>query len=205
MLLCDIGNTSYYFYDGSSTQRYDIHDFVPEEITKQVCYINVNANVHQRLKELENWMDLGLHVRRDAYYETMGIDRIMACEAVEEGVVMDAGSAITVDVMQQGIYQGGFIYPGVKAMHNAYAALSSRLEYAFNFDIDLGKMPKNSQDAITYGFLATLKAAVMRFDAPLILTGGDASLLAPHFPDAVIDELLLFKGMQKIIDKGHLC
>ena len=205
MFLCDIGNSTYHFFDGEKESRYDVRTFNPEDIKERVYYINVNATLSARLQALENWMDLGLHVRCDAYYDTMGIDRIVACEAVDNGVILDAGSAITVDWMHHGAYQGGFIYPGVKAMRQAYKGLSKRLDYVFNFDIDLGKMPKNSQDAISYGFLATLKAAVMNYNAPLVLTGGDAALLAPHFPGAGVDAQLLFKGMKKIIDKGRLC
>jgi type III pantothenate kinase len=205
MLLCDIGNTSYHFYNEREDYRVNIDDFDPLTCKEDVYYINVNAKVDPLLKELKNWIDLSLHVRWQKYYDTMGIDRIMACEAVQNALIIDAGSAITVDIVKDGVHQGGFITPGVKIMRETYVKLSSRLDYSFNFDIDLDKMPKNSQDAITYGFLATLKAEVERHKMPVILTGGDAKRLHAIFPEAKIERLLLFHGMQTIIKKGGLC
>jgi type III pantothenate kinase len=205
MLLCDIGNTSYHFYDGGNDYREDVKSFDPLTCKERVYYINVNAKLEQRLKKLENWIDLALHVRWENYYETMGIDRIIACEAIEYGLIIDAGSAITVDIVKEGMHQGGYITPGISKMGECYATLSSRLKYSFNFDLDLDKMPKNSQDAITYGFLGTLKAEVMRHKMPLILTGGDAQTLHKIFPEATLEPLLLFRGMERLIKKGGLC
>ncbi len=205
MLLCDIGNTSYHFFDEKDDYREDVNSFNPLTCKEKVYYINVNADVASKLKDLDNWIDLSLHVRWENYYKTMGIDRVIACEAVENALIIDAGSAITVDIVKDGIFQGGFITAGVEAMRETYVRVSSKLDYSFNFDIDLDKMPKNSQDAITYGFLAPLRAEVMRHNMPIILTGGNAKELKKIFPKARIDKLLLFRGMQKIIKKGKLC
>jgi len=205
MLLCDIGNTSYHFYDGTKDYREDVESYDPLTCKKRVFYINVNARLQERLETLENWIDLALHVRWEKYYETMGIDRVMACEAVEDALIIDAGSAITVDIVKESRHQGGYITPGLSIMSETYARLSSRLEYSFNFDLDLDKMPKNSRDAITYGFLGTLRAEVMRHEIPIILTGGDAQKLQTIFPEARLEPLLLFRGMQRLIQKGGLC
>ena len=205
MLLCDIGNTSYHFYNDKDDYREDVLCFNPLTCKERVYYINVNSSVTPKIKNLDNWIDLSLYVKRENYYDTMGIDRIAACEAVENALIIDAGSAITVDIVKSGIFQGGFITLGVEAMREAYKRVSNKLDYSFNFDIDLDKMPKNSRDAITYGFLAPLKAEVMRHNMPVILTGGNAKDLLGIFPEARVDELLLFHGMQKIIKKGRLC
>jgi type III pantothenate kinase len=141
MLLCDIGNTSLHFFDGKKDYKEDVVAFSIDNYKEQVYYINVNPNLHVNLKQAKNWIDLKLHVNYAHYYETMGIDRIMACEAVSDGIIIDAGSAITVDVMDRGVYIGGFIYPGVDAMQKSYKNISSRLDYAFNFELNLDKMP----------------------------------------------------------------
>lgn len=205
MLLCDIGNTSYHFYDGVHEKKEDAASFDPRAIKEKVYYICVNAKVHAKLKNLPNWIDLSLYVDRSNYYETMGIDRIVACEAIQSGIVIDAGSAITVDKVQEGVFMGGFIYPGVRAMEQTYKNISSALDYSFNYKVDLDKMPKNSQDAISYGYLKPLQAEVLSHNTELILTGGDAHKLSCVFPHATIDELLLFGGMQKIIQRAKLC
>ncbi len=199
MLLCDIGNTSYHFLDDSRDYRESVTAFNPSSITQKVYYISVNSSVGKVLNTLENWINLKPHVDMNSYYETMGIDRIFACEAIENGVIVDAGSAITVDVVKDGKFQGGFIYPGISAMSKTYENISPALTYPFNFELDLGRLPKNSGDAISYGFLKTLYSEVVSYDMKIFLTGGDALELAKIFQTAQIDKALLFKGMKKVL------
>ena len=135
----------------------------------------------------------------------MGIDRIVACESIIDGLIIDAGSAITVDVVKGGVFEGGFIYPGVNAMAQTYKNISIALDYSFNFELDLGKMPKNSQDAISYGYLKTLYSEVMSHNIDIFLTGGDANKFAKIFPDAKVDDKLIFSGMKKIMKRAQLC
>lgn len=205
MLLCDIGNTTYHFFDEKKSYKEDAKLFNPLLIKERVFYICVNAEVKERIKGLENWVDLSLYVDRKKYYETMGIDRIMACEAIAHGVVVDVGSAITVDRVRESVFEGGFIYAGVRAMQSCYKNISVALEYSFNFELDLDKMPKNSRDAISYGYLKPFCAEVLSYGMPIYLTGGDAKLFESFFADAVVDDTLLFKGMKNIMKKANLC
>ena len=209
-MLCDIGNTSYHFLDGEFLDgeddfKKDVESFNPSEIEKKVYYISVNHKISRKLSNLKNWINLEPYVEREKYYKTMGIDRIVALEMIENGIIIDAGSAITVDVKKNGVFEGGFIYPGVRFMQQTYENISQALTYSFNFELNLDKMPKNSQDAISYGFLGTLYREVMQHNLPVILTGGDAKLLAKIFPNAKINETLLFDAMKKIIKEAQLC
>jgi len=205
MILCDIGNTSYHFLDGDAEYKRDVKSFIPSAYQDKVYYISVNSEVNKKLHGLKNWIDISSYVDKSQYYESMGIDRIFSCEAIESGVVVDAGSAITVDIVKNGNFMGGFIYPGVNAMRETYKKISPALDYSFNFDLELDIMPKNSQDAISYGFLKTLFTEVSSYDMPIILTGGDASLLQKVFKTAIVENELIFKGMKKIIKKAKLC
>jgi len=205
MLLCDIGNTSYHFLNGETDYKEDVKTFNPNAITNKVYYICVNPHAKKTLKDLDNWIDLSWHVEMKNYYDTMGIDRIFACESISDGVIVDAGSAITVDVVQNGIFQGGFIYPGIKAMGETYKNISSVLDYSFNFELYLDKMPKNSRDAISYGFLKTLHTEVISHNKVIYLTGGDADKFAKIFPHAKIEANLIFNGMKKIMKKAKIC
>jgi len=90
-------------------------------------------------------------------------------------------------------------------MQKAYADISPRLGYSFNFDLDLDKMPKNSRDAVSYGYLRLLYSEIERHDGELYVTGGDAQNIAKLFDNANVDELLIFKGMKKLIQKAGLC
>lgn len=199
MFLCDIGNTSFHFLKADEDYKKDVKSFDSSSITEEVFYICVNPQLREVIKLLKNWIDLSLHVDMSKYYETMGIDRIMACEAISDGIIIDAGSAITVDIVKNGKYEGGFIYPGVKAMSQTYKNISSALDYSFNFECDLDIMPKNSQDSISYGYLKTLYSEVMSHNMKIFLTGGDAKEFAKIFPDAEIDEKLIFSGMKNIM------
>jgi type III pantothenate kinase len=205
MLLCDIGNTSYHFLDDTKEYKEDAKNFDPATIKEKVFYICVNPQAKSLLQNLANWIDIAAFIDKTPYYATMGIDRIVACEYIQEGIVLDAGSAITVDLVKEGVFQGGFIYPGIRAMQACYTNISSALAYPFNFELDLGKMPKNSTDAISYGYIKTLKGEVDALAHEVYLTGGDARKFAKIFPNAVVDERLLFKSMQKIIKKAKLC
>lgn len=207
MLLCDVGNTSYHFYDEASGTDYkeDAAAFDPSSVAGPVFYINVNAAVQPKLDALKSWVDLRQFVDWGRYYATIGIDRVMACEAINEGIIVDAGSAITVDLVKAGQFEGGFIYPGLAALRKTYREISPRLESSFNFDMQLDKMPKNTKDAISYGALGLLAKEVRSYELPVYLTGGDASALMPLFAAPVHEPLLLFSGMKKIIQKAGLC
>ncbi len=205
MLLCDIGNTSYHFLDGELSFKKSVASFNPLKMKEKIYYISVNKKVNSELAGLVNWINLAAYIDMSHYYDTMGIDRIVACEMVKNGVIIDAGSAITVDVVKNGHFEGGFIYPGVVAMQKSYENISPALAYSFNFDLALDIMPKNSQDAISYGYLKTLYSEVMSHKMPIILTGGDAKLFKKIFKDAKVDEELIFKGMKKIIQKADIC
>lgn len=199
MLLCDIGNTSYHFLDAKRDYKKDTQTFDPSTIKEEVHYICVNPKIKIILKELPNWIDISTKLDMSKYYETMGVDRMVASEAIENGIIIDAGSAVTVDVVKDGVFQGGFIYPGLNAMSKTYKDISCALDYPFNFEINLNKLPKNSTDAISYGYLKTLHAEVTSRNMNIILTGGDAKEFAKIFVDAKVDEGLIFKGMKKLI------
>ncbi|MDQ7061700.1 MAG: type III pantothenate kinase [Sulfurimonas sp.] len=142
MLLCDIGNTSYHFQNSSHDYKENVDTFKPSSIQEKVYYICVNPKLIKLLQSLENWIDLSNFIDMKNYYESMGIDRIFACQTIKNGVIIDAGSAITVDVVNDGVFQGGFIYPGTVEMHEAYKNISSALDYPFNYEFDLAVLPK---------------------------------------------------------------
>jgi type III pantothenate kinase len=179
--------------------------FDPSSLKEKVFYICVNPTIKLLLEKLDNWINIAAFIDMSEYYATMGIDRIVACEFIRDGVIVDAGSAITVDLVKNGLFAGGFIYPGINAMSQTYKNISSALDYPFNFELDLGKMPKNSADAISYGYIKTLFCEVSALDAQIYLTGGDALRFAKVFPDAKVDERLIFKSMTQIIKKAKLC
>jgi len=205
MTLCDIGNTTADIYENGARHKRALSHFRPESLAGEVWFVSVNRSLDTTLDNLPNWHNAAALIDRDKFYPTMGIDRIMVCEAIDNGVIVDAGSAITVDVMKDGLYQGGFISLGLRAAQEAYARLSPALSMSFNFEVDLTIIAKNTPDAITVGFLAPLIQLIKSYGNPIYVTGGDAHLISSFLEEAIVDETLIFKGMKKLIDKGSRC
>ena len=205
MILCDIGNTTIDWEIYGEYSKQSVEDFDPFLFTEMIYFVCVNSKVLPRICELKNWIDIARHIEWKKYYPTMGIDRIMVCEAISHGVIVDAGSAVTVDVMCHGDYEGGFIALGLRSVQEAYAKLSPALAWSFNFEVDLTIMAKNTPDAITIGYLAPLIEKIKSLGSPIIVTGGDSKVFSSFLDDAIMDNHLVFKGMRKLIEKGQLC
>lgn len=205
MILCDIGNTNIDWESHGVYSKQSVEDFDPLLYTEPIYYICVNAKLLPHISGLKNWINVSSYIKWEKYYPTMGIDRIMVCEAILNGVIVDAGSAITVDVMQDENYTGGFIALGLRGAQEAYAKLSPALAWSFNFEVDLTIMAKNTPDAITIGYLAPLIDKIKGLGSAVVVTGGDSEVFSSFLGDAIVDNHLVFKGMKKLIEKGQLC
>lgn len=199
-LLCDIGNSFAHFFDGSNAWR-EPHENMKRYSRERVCYINVNLTLKKQLADFKNWVDLEPFIQIKTEYQGLGADRKALCLAVEHGVVVDAGSAVTVDVMHKGEHQGGFIFPGLYQMRTSYASISKALDQEPSFEWN--RLPHNTQEAIGYGMIRPLVLAIKELGEPLYITGGDGLFLSRFFKNAHYDALLIFKGLQKI--KDGLC
>ena len=144
--------------------------------------------------------DLTPYLELDTTYKGLGVDRIASCMAIHDGVIVDAGSAITIDIMQQGIHLGGFIMPGIAQYRKMFSCIAI-LDCEMNLAIDLEVFPQNTRDALSYGMLKsivlTLKNASK--NKKIYFTGGDGKFLSHFFENSFYDDLLVFKGMQKSI------
>lgn len=140
--------------------------------------------------------------------ERVGTDRLLNAIAAFERtktwtLVVDAGTAITVDVINDaGAFAGGVIAPGMgissKALHHFTALLP---------EISINKpkkvLGKNTEDAIRSGIYWGAVGTVSRVISMLceelgcqpaiIITGGDALLLSPEIPSitAILPNLTL--------------
>lgn len=167
-------------------QRYDISD------------IRMHASEEDRLGLINSY----------EYPERMGVDRWLAMLGAREQLVrasfilIDAGTAFTLDVVKEGVHQGGYILPGILMAQNALYGNTDRVQryqeqQVDNVDHVLGN---NTLQCVEYGVLNQLLAIVRQVQQdfsglPLILTGGDSSQLAPFLGDCEVDAELVLKGL----------
>lgn len=125
-------------------------------------------------------------------------------------IVVDAGSAMTVDVLnREGVHQGGYIVPGFTM---AQSALFSNTEKVKRYDEevnadtsfdDLLNLGRNTAQCVEYGIIVQMvslvRSVVGKYDGyKLIITGGDGELLARFFDDPLVDKNLVLKGLWQV-------
>ncbi|MCD6213034.1 MAG: type III pantothenate kinase [Sulfurovum sp.] len=201
MLLADIGNTHFHIYNGEEVEHLSYDAAIAKYQSEALCYISVKHQLSLEIEQITNWKNISSLMKIENEYDTMGVDRKALCLSHKDGLFVDAGSAITVDVMEDGIYCGGYIFPGLKVMLNAYAGISSVLDVELNKQISLEQLPSTTKDGISYGIIASIKALIDKHNKgkTLYFTGGDGKFLSSYFPDAIYDETLVFQGMKKVL------
>jgi type III pantothenate kinase len=153
------------------------------------------------------------------YPERVGIDRALAAweawslsKQTGPIVVVQAGTAVTVDLVEcdeshrKVIFRGGAIMPGLGLSLQLLAAGTDQLPWiAQNLLVHQPDLPgKNTDQAIAAGVHASLAGGVKflidryrerepQRSTPVILSGGDAHVLAPFIPQPsqVIEHLVL--------------
>jgi len=206
MILADVGNRHVHIWEDGSVSHLSMMDAIEQYGTEQVSYINVSRAYSDTLVALEEWEDISEALTIKGEYDGMGIDRKALCLSHDNGIFVDAGSAITVDRVVDGVYEGGFILPGIHAYAKAYADISPILDVALDRSTDLNSLPKSTQGSVSFGTIAPLIAVIekTRSGLPLYVTGGDGVWLAGYFPEAKFDETLLFEGMKKLLKRDQL-
>jgi len=206
MLLADIGNTHFHIYDGQKVVHLSYHDAIDTYRNRPLQYISVNRHIEKQIGCIEGWENVSSQMLLPGEYETMGVDRKALCLSHDNGIFVDAGSAITVDVMERGIYKGGYIVPGIRAMRESYARISPELKIELDETIDLTQLPLTTKEQISYGIIASIKTLIEKHQQKrsLYITGGDGRLLAGFFKDAIYDEALVFKGMEHALASEKL-
>jgi type III pantothenate kinase len=192
------------------------------EVTEAVSRVRVSSvkgNVNAALAEL-SLMSWGLQPEfarvvdgaaglRCGYVNPslLGIDRwlgVLACwtSINRRAVVVDAGSALTIDVLDGSRHQGGYILPGIRLMAKALGIGTWGVQIQ---DQTFSGVAAGSDTvhAVNNGSLLALVAAVEKIAAmwapvEIVLTGGDSGLLRSHLssgltvvdvPDLVLDGL----------------
>jgi type III pantothenate kinase len=201
ILLADIGNTHFHIYNGHGVEHLPYSEAIEKYANKDMLYISVKHELGDKIEHIKGWENISTSLCIEGEYETMGVDRKALCLSHNEGIFIDAGSAITVDVVKDGKYEGGFILPGFKAYLESYKSISNVLNTTLEEALSLVCLPHTTKEQISYGIIASIKALIDKHSEAktLYFTGGDGKFLSTFFDDAVYDETLVFQGMQKAL------
>lgn len=146
--------------------------------------------------------DTGMHLPFENEYrspKTLGADRLANVAAAQvffpktNCLVIDAGSCVTYDLLEEGIrYKGGLISPGLKMRQRSMHSFTERLPLVEGTADDL--MGRNTEEALRsgafFGLLHEVKGLIGTFserysDLQILLTGGDAPSLEKHLENSI--------------------
>jgi len=114
LILCDIGNTTYDFLINGKHKKYFLDEKVPK-FDDEIYFVSVNEKATKKLlKKNSHAKNINKFLKFSTAYQGLGIDRAVACSFQDNCVIVDAGSAITVDIMEEGVHKGGFILLGLQ-------------------------------------------------------------------------------------------
>ncbi len=206
MTLCDIGNTTFAFFHHGKKFKVGVDAKLKDlpTIKNKIYFISVNDKAMNKfLKKYPKAVNIERFLDFDTMYKGMGGDRKIACQNIKNGVIVDCGSAITVDVMKNGNHKGGFILSGIKKLIGLYPQISQKLHFNFTKKVNLDKMPLNTDDAISYAILKSIilpiKDCEKRYNLNVYFTGEDSKYLIKYFKNIKYKKDLVFNSMRKII------
>ena len=207
MILVDIGNSYFHIYDGEKVEHLTYKDAIEKYVQKELYYISVKHQLEEKIIKMKNWKNISSLMKIEGEYDTMGVDRKALCLSHKNAIFVDAGSAITVDVVKDGTYIGGFILPGIKAYLQSYKSISPALDVDLSDDLDIGQLHRTTKEQISYGIIASIKSLIEKHSEgkTLYFTGGDGKFLSTFFDDAIYDETLVFQGILKTIKDKKIC
>lgn len=148
--------------------------------------------------------------------KTLGIDRFLSCygatnQTNKSVVVIDAGTATTIDFMDQDdVYHGGVIVPGLWGFSEVLAQKAPALPFV---ELEIPKLwpGKSTIDSIKWGQAGFYKMGVLGFlskyeeefgDFDLFITGGDATVINSILEvDSKVRPFLIFEGIERLEKK----
>ena len=146
--------------------------------------------------------------------ETLGVDRLAAAVGAvnmvgEDCVIVDFGSAITIDLVEGGVFRGGNISPGVAMRFRALHAYTQRLPECEPTDeiLELGTTTRKAiEQGVMQGITHEIEGYISHFYAKnvklsLIFTGGDAKYFVKRIKNAIFAKYdLVICGLNRILE-----
>ncbi|MYM65205.1 type III pantothenate kinase [Pseudomaricurvus sp. HS19] len=142
--------------------------------------------------------------------QRLGVDRWLAVLATsrfpgDRWLVLDCGSAVTLDVLQAGSHLGGYIVPGLRLMSESLFAQTAQVKVGLP-RVEGSQPGTTTEEAVGRGVrlmvAGLVREAVCHLEgpatSPLVLTGGDAAAVAGllrGWPGLRIEEDLVLDGL----------
>ena len=146
---------------------------------------------------------------------TLGVDRLAAAVAAVEVMgcrdclIVDFGTAITIDLVEDGVFRGGNISPGMTTRFRALHDYTHRLPECEPTDSE-SMLGRSTREAIEQGVMQGIVNEIdgyichfMRSNAKLslIFTGGDAKYFVKRIKNAKFAKCnLVFCGLNRILE-----
>lgn len=176
----------------------------------------LNANITRTLKKLKIPFKMvsvdNNHVLMSSDYDPhqLGVDRWLQMLAVADEYdklcVIGCGTALTIDVIENKHHQGGYIFPSIYLQREALQSGTRQISIPEN-EFENIYVGQTTSDAVHRGILLSIVGAVQYVmqtheNFQMIMTGGDAGIIAQHIAAPIIirDDLLL-QGIQAYFGK----
>lgn len=201
-----------------------IADCVVQQKPNNICVGSVGANANTLIETLQK---LGVPVfevtnqtpltftNSYATPNTLGVDRIAAIVGAQElfsnkpNLVIDAGTCITYDfISETNNYIGGAIAPGLQMRYKSLNYFTHKLpllEAEFPTDFEGNETSQAIHSGIFIGLIDEINGKINRYiqrygNVNVLLTGGDADILAKHLKSNIFAApLLVLQGLNKIL------
>ena len=146
---------------------------------------------------------------------TLGVDRLAAAVGAvdvlgyKDCLIVDFGTAITIDLVENGVFRGGNISPGVRTRFRALHDYTSRLPQCEATDeiLLLGRTTQQAieqgvMEGITHEIEGYIRAFSLKNDKlTLIFTGGDANFFVKRIKNAIFAKCdLVLCGLNRILE-----
>ena len=147
--------------------------------------------------------------------QTLGVDRIAAavgaCQmyGCRSCLIVDFGTAITIDVVEDGIFKGGNISPGASTRLRALNDYTSRLPLCEPTDevLSYGRTTREAiEQGVMQGITHEIKGYIDSFllkneEKSIIFTGGEAKYFANRIKNAIFAKCdLVVCGLNSILE-----
>ncbi|RKX71094.1 hypothetical protein DRP43_02790 [candidate division TA06 bacterium] len=231
--IIDIGNTNIHIAFCNREEIYDyktipftdyklLYNIFNSVSTNRYILCSVNNNNFSKVsKLLEGKESIGIEfikpLKRMGFYETMGVDRIANTYHIikrkREGIVLSLGTMNVIDIIKEGQFKGGMIFPGVESMINCVNRHADLINAQKGFNCNTDIIGLNTVDCISAGIaniqrngiISTVKKLQKKYNINDIYYTGGGYKLVESESGWILDKLLTIKGIKDLARDYYEC